>query len=458
MPRQGMHYGRIFQALALGAGVLCASCAPNFAGTTEVSAPLAVPVSIHRAFAPGNRKKITHVIVVMQENRSFDNLFQGYPGADTVSRGMNSKGQTIPLQEVPLEASYGIEHSSSSFFAACNGNPPGRNCKMDGFDNEVAYGTSIPPNPQYAYVPHRETKLYFDMAKAYVLGDDMFTSNLDASFSSHQYIIAGQANHAVDLPSSLWGCGGGPSDTVVTLKRDRTYGPPESVCFDSTTIGDELDAKGLPWRFYSTASVSPGYIWSAYQAIGHIYNGPDWSNVVNPPAQFLTDVAGGSLAAVTWITPTCMTSDHSGFTGICRSNMGPAWVASVVNAVGESKFWDTAAIFVMWDEWGGWYDHVPPPYEDYDGLGMRVPLLVISPFAKKGHVSHVRYEHGSILRFIEDVFGLGRLAASDRRANSPASDCFDFAGSPRPFVPFKTTLKPRDFRGPTADASAPDDL
>ena len=80
----------------------------------------------------------------------------------------------------------------------------------------------------------------------------------------------------------------------------------------------------------------------------------------------------------------------------------------------------------MWDDWGGLYDHVPPPYEDYDGLGFRVPLIVISPYAKQDYVSHVQYEHGSILRFIEDHYGLGRLAASDTRANDPAVDCFDF--------------------------------
>jgi len=104
----------------------------------------------------------------------------------------------------------------------------------------------------------------------------------------------------------------------------------------------------------------------------------------------------------------------------------------------------------MWDEWGGWYDHVPPPYVDYDGLGIRVPLLVISPYAKRNYVSHVQYEHGSILRYVEDTFGLPRLAASDRRANSPELDCFVHARPPRPFKPFPTQLQPTDF------ISAPD--
>ena len=111
----------------------------------------------------------------------------------------------------------------------------------------------------------------------------------------------------------------------------------------------------------------------------------------------------------------------------------------------------------MWDDWGGLYDHVPPPHVDYDGLGFRVPLLVISPYAKRDYVSHVQYETGSILRFAEDVFGLGQLAASDARANSPASDCFDFTKPPRKFVPIKAPKGPSFFMQQTDDGRAPDD-
>jgi phospholipase C len=108
-----------------------------------------------------------------------------------------------------------------------------------------------------------------------------------------------------------------------------------------------------------------------------------------------------------------------------------------VNAVGESKIWESTTIFVQWDDWGGFYDEVAPPFEDYDGLGLRVPLLVISAYAKHGHVSHVQYETASVLRFTEDIFGLRQLAAADKRATSPA-DCFDFSRPPRKFIPIKT--------------------
>ena len=144
---------------------------------------------------------------------------------------------------------------------------------------------------------------------------------------------------------------------------------------------------------------------------------------------------------MTWVTPTCANSDHSS----CYSTTGPDWVAAVVNAIGESPFWTNTVIFVMWDEWGGWYDHVKPPYVDYDGLGFRVPLLVISPYAKRGYVSHVQYEHGSLLKFVEDRFGLARLAATDARANSLEKDCFDFSQPPRLFQPIPTNMRPADF-------------
>jgi phospholipase C len=396
--------------------------------------------------------KVQHVVIIIQENRSFDDLFQGYPGANTVPEGKTSKGETIKLKPVSLTVYYDLDHSAHAFFEACDGRPRGRNCKNDGFDREQA-GFGAPPNPQYVYVPHGESKPYFDMAHEFVLADDMFTSNLDESFVSHQYLIAGEASSAVNLPSlAVWGCDGGKKDRVQTLTQDRSYGPRRQACFEHQTLGDELDATGLSWKFYTSTIAGDGGEWSGYQAIRHIRYGPDWANVITPQTQFITDVQSGSLANVTWITPICANSDHVG----CGGGTGPQWVASLVNTVGESKFWDSTAIFVLWDDWGGLYDHVPPPYADYDGLGFRVGLLTISPYAKKNYVSHVQYETGSVLRFTEDTFGLGQLGASDARATSPAADCFDFVKPPRKFVPIKTALTVQDFMRQHDDHRPPD--
>ncbi len=422
--------------------------------------------------------KIQHVVIVIQENRSFNNLFYGFPGAKTATYGYDHKNDKIVLKPISIATKWDLAHQSQGFLAACNGTGkiPGTLCRMNGFDKEPR-GTGIQPPmryPMYSYVPQSETKPLFDIAKQYVLADEMFTSNFDASsFVSHQYIISAQAGSTINYPTSFWGCQGNKFDLIWTVTKVRGYGSQIHPCFDNKTLGDELDQKRLPWAFYATPvthkpmmsadseepALSGNYkentgIWAAYETIKQIYNGPDWNkDIMSPPSQFLTDVSRGHLRTVTWITPTWADSDHPG----SDSTAGPSWVASIVNAVGKSKFWDSTAIFVIWDDYGGFYDPAPPAYVDYDGLGIRVPLLIVSAYAKKGHVSHVHYEHGSILKFIEDRFGLARLQASDTRANSPLIDCFDFSKPPRKFVPIKAPYDATYFENEPLDFRAPDD-
>ncbi len=403
--------------------------------------------------------KIDHIVYVVQENRSFNDLFQGYPGAYTVPSGKDSQGKTITLRPYPLSGTpYDIDHSAAAMFAACRGTGklPGTHCRMDGFNKEMAFNGPF-KNPQYVYVPHSDSKPYFDMAHEWVVADHMFQSQLDESFVAHQYIIAAQAQSSVDLPFGFWGCPGGASDEVATITAQRTYGSYQQPCFDYQTLGDELDKAKLSWRFYTSkygsASSGGGSWWSSYQAVRHIYNGPDWKNdIITPQKTFLTDVKAGKLANFTWITPLCSDSDHVN----CGGGYGPSWVSAIVNAVGKSKFWNTTAIFVQWDDWGGLYDPVKPPYMGPDGLGFRVPLLVISPYAKKDHVSHVQYETASVLRFAEDLWGLDQLAAADKRATSPAGDCFDFTQQPRAFIPIKAPKYPSFFLQQQNDYRAPD--
>jgi phospholipase C len=441
-------------ALPAAATLLLIACN----GGSRSGAFAGLPVA-NQARVPASSGKIKHIVIIVQENRSLNNLFYGYPGAKTVKYGYDTNGDRIKLLPIGLETAWDINHSASAFFAACNGKGsiPGTNCRMNGFDKEWVQchpGSDPCPikHPQYAYVPHSETKPYFDIAKQYVLADRMYASNFDtSSFVSHQYIIAGQAESSVNYPYGVWGCPGGQDDTIAIVGPQRQIPDgTEVVCWDPTTLGDELDKAGLPWAFYTATLLDS---WSAYQAIGHIYNGPDWSkDIIAPPTQFLHDVAHAKLRAVTWITPTCANSDHAG----CRSNTGPSWVGSLVNAIGKSKYWNSTAIFIFWDDYGGWYDSEPPAYVDYDGLGLRLPMLIVSPYAKKGYVSHVHYEHGSILKFVEDTFGLAPLAASDTRANSPESDAFDFTQPPRKFVKIRAPLGQSYFLHQPVDRRIPD--
>ncbi len=390
--------------------------------------------------------KIQHIVYIVQENRSFDNLFQGYPNADTVSSGKDSKGHVIKLRPYPLGHPFEIDHSVTAMFAACNGTGklPGTDCQMNGFDNEWGFGG--PKNREYVYAPYKQVKPYWDMAHEWVLADKMFQSQLDESFVAHQYIIAAQADYSVDLPNGRWGCGGGKYDTLDTITAQRTIDMRSShPCFDYETLADELDSAKLTWRFYSakygSGQSDGGAEWSSFEAVKHIRYGPDWKNVISPNWKFITDVRNGELANFTWVTPVCDDSDHVN----CPGTFGPSWVAALVNTVGKSKFWDSTVIFVQWDDWGGLYDHVPPPYEGRDGLGFRVPLLIISPYARADHVTHVQYETASVLRFAENLFGLKQLSHADARANAPGKDAFDFSQKPRPFVKIYASHPPKFF-------------
>lgn len=440
-------------ALAL----LIAGCGGNGPGSQLPASSGSALSSASRMHRNSSSGKIQHVIIVVQENRSFNNLFMGFKGATTSTYGYTSSGQKVTLQPIGLETSWDVEHDSNGFFAACNGTGsiPGTNCQMNGFNNEYAgCGRNCPPDPTYAYVPPSETKPLFAIGKQFVLADQMYASNFDASsFISHQYIISGQAESAVNYPRSAWGCPGGSGDTISKVGPQRQIpNGSEVVCWDPTTLGDELDSAGQSWAFYTSSIYGDGGIWSAYQAVNHIYDHSDWyKDIITPQTSFFNDVSGGKLRAVSWITPTCENSDHAG----CGSNTGPAWVASIVNAIGTSPYWNNTAIFILWDDYGGWYDPQPPPYVDYDGLGMRIPMLIVSAYAKKHYVSHTQYEHGTILKFVEETFGLPAMAASDSRANPP-DDSFDFSKPPRKFKKIKSPLGEQYFMHQAPDLRPPD--
>lgn len=176
------------------------------------------------------------------------------------------------------------------------------------------------------------------------------------------------------------------------------------------------------------------------------------------PPQVLTDIANNQLAAVSWVTPSSGYSDHPhGGSG------GPSWVASVVNAIGNSPYWANTVIILTWDDWGGWYDHVPPPQVIDDGTswgsgyvyGFRVPLIVISPYAKAAYISHTTHDFGSILNFIEQVFGLSSLGYADARADN-LSDCFDLNQTPLQFQTINAPLGKDFFLSDTRPLEEPD--
>ncbi len=386
---------------------------------------------------------IKHVIIVVQENRSLNTLFMNYPGAITSTTGQTITGDTVPLTQVNLEAGIDIGHSHLTYVSEY------QNGRMDGFNTISFFNPSGggPPRASglypYAYVNPAEVQPYWNMAQQYTLADEMFPTESSGSFTAHQDLIAGgdslDANDTlVDFPSAIpWGCDAPKGTFTNLLHPDGTItfdGP--FPCFSYRTIANSLDAAGVSWKYYAP-QVNPnpalanigGEIWSAFDAISAVRYGPDWAkNISSPETNVLSDIQNGNLAAVNWVIPSLADSDHSG----SASNTGPSWVTSIVNTVGQSKYWDSTAIIVVWDDWGGWYDPVAPPQLDYVGLGFRVPMLVISPYAKHGYVDHHIYEFGSILKYVEDNFGLASIGTTDQRSTS-IINAFDYTQVPKPF-------------------------
>jgi phospholipase C len=223
-------------------------------------------------------------------------------------------------------------------------------------------------------------------------------------------------------------------------------------CFDHPTLMDLLNPRNIDWRYYTTGMSWENTLWTAPDAIRHLRFGPAWTKVIPFPAQLLVDIANGELPAVSWVIPSGQNSDHAGV----NQGTGPSWVAAVVNSIGNSPYWADTAIFITWDDWGGWYDHVAPPIYNYYEYGFRVPLIVVSPYAKARYVSHKMHDFGSILRFIEENFYLTTLGYADSRADD-LSDCFDFNQTPLKFQTIAAPLDAKHFIEDTTLPSDPDD-
>ncbi len=418
-----------------------AGCGGN--GTGYPAGAGALPVSEP---ATGNpvHKYIKHVIVIIQENRSFENFFAGFPGANAPLYGY-ANGQMIALQQITFKGP-DIAHDWHSAIGDWD------NGKMDGF---YQYGSQkYGQDDAYSYVERSLIQPYWDMANEYVLADAMFPTEFGGSFTGHLTLVAGTDNLSptkaeVDIPS-----GPPPQDCDSVHGVTSSYITPDRVehafkgpfpCFDQwKTMAQVLDHGGISWKYYATQLLGAG-MWEPFEAMKYVRYGPDWNkNIIAPETTVLTDPQNGQLAQVSWVSPSEPNSDHPE----AQSDQGPSWVASVVNAVGESNYWKSSAIIVLWDDWGGWFDNAPPPQLDFRGLGIRVPCLIISPYARKGtgtqggYVSHTQYEFGSILKFMEEAFNLPYLGGSaagysDRRSTS-IDDAFDFTQKPRTFVPFGT--------------------
>jgi phospholipase C len=406
----------------LGAAVLVSFCSPSVGPRIPGSAS---GVWVRGVLAPTLRGRFDHVIVIMQENRSLDDMFNGFPGAETVQMGMKG-AKSVRLKEEALEPTPDHQHSHVAFASDYDGG------KMDGFDH-------LPGPTAYTYVRASDVANYWTLGSRFTLADEVFQMSSAPSFAAHVYLVAAQGGEpwAIDgneaNKNKSAGCLGLAKVQTVDL---RTAFPGVAgsarACIDIPTIFDLLDQKGLSWRYYAPDYGAALDYWVAPDYIDHIANGPDKAYLLSPETRVLDDIKNGTLPAVAYVAPEMCAADHPQ-PHLPDKLGGPHWVAAITNAIGTSAYWSRTLILVTWDDWGGFYDHVPPPIWNSAELGFRTPLLIISAYPRAaGAVDHSVRNQGSILAAIESIFGLGSLGYLDAQTDDLQVD-FSFKQSPIPY-------------------------
>ncbi len=458
--------------------------------------------------AHGQISSFQHVVLIIQENRSPDNLFQALCGPtrslcpnpyDLQNTGVNSKGQIITLTPTTLGTTYDLDHAHPAFESMCDYDSTTQKCKMDRADKVACSpvkGQKCPANVQFQYVKASDIGPYLALAQQYGWANYMFQTNQSDSAPAHQFLFAGtSAPTAADDAAAIFvtdnGADGSGCLSVLNTKYPMispstepvgftmVNNPKGTVCFSHDTMASLLSqhfsSPPAIWRYYSPGAHS---LWTAPNWISDICQpdatftkctGKEWAaNVDLKPPDVLKDIANCNLARVSWVIPAGQNSDHASH----NHTGGPSWVASVVNAIGNSStcdqntgYWKNTAIFLLWDDWGGWYDHesptfLSPPSQGQGDFqyGFRVPLVVVSAYTPAGYVDNGRYDFGSILRFVEQNFGIteGALNFADQRATTDLTSFFNLKLAPRSFVTIAAPLGAQFFLNDKRPMEPPD--
>ncbi len=374
----------------------------------------------------GNIHKIRHIVIIMQENRSFDSYFGTYPGADGIPSAVcipnNTGGCTQPYHDA-ADLNQGGQHSHVNAVADIDGG------KMDGFLLEARRGrrncarTNEPDcggTDVVGYHDSRELPNYWKYAHDFVLQDRMFEPNASWSLPQHLYMVSEWSASCSRLgdPMSCVNEVENPDPPLDFARRWRLRlpepGRPDYAWTDLTYL---LHKNHVSWAYYVMSggepdcrdggaicgrraqnALTPG-IWNPLPSFDTVKQDGELGNVQDL-RKFYTAAKNGTLANVVWLCPANKYSEHP--PGLVSA--GQAYVTGVINAIMQGPDWDSTAIFVSWDDWGGFYDHVAPPVVDNDGYGLRVPGLVISPYARRGFIDHQTLSHDAYVKFIEDDF------------------------------------------------------
>ncbi|HEY2354263.1 MAG TPA: alkaline phosphatase family protein [Gaiellaceae bacterium] len=418
--------------------------------------------------------QIQHVIVIMQENRSFDSYFGTYPGADGIP-GLAGNPGTLPCLPVPKSSTCMKPYHDTNLVNG--GGPHGKVAGvadihgglMNGFVKLGVDATgghcAAGEDPQCTAGVHRDTMgyhtaaeipNYWKYAQNFVLQDRMFQSDLSWSLPAHLFTVSGWSATCTKR-----------HDPMSCANRDRNvplppaYGgsgtPPAGPSYAWTDITYLLHNAGVTWGYYVFPGTQPDCeddqatckalpqnaetpgIWNPLPYFDDVRQDHQLGNI-QPVANFYDAARNGTLPSVSWVTPADAVSEHPP----SSVGVGENYVTGLINTIMAGPDWNSTAIFLTWDDWGGFYDHVRPPKVDENGYGLRVPALVISPYAKHGYIDHQTLSFDAYLKFIEDDFLTGRLDPAtdgrpdprpDVRENAPilgdlASD-FDFDQKPR---------------------------
>src|SRR2546423_12496766 len=333
------------------------------------------------------RARIKHIVFVLLENHSFDNVFGRSPGVDGATAA-RSGAHPIPLLHAPPFYWHDIYHE----YADAN-NAIDRG-KMDGFSLE---GGADMNGDRMAYqsYEHSDIPNFWAYAQNFTLGDHMFASAVGSTFPNHLYSVAAQSGGIVTnvQVTNAWGC---DSDShAFTLKKSasgKLVGA--GTCFSFATLADTMERARVSWAYYAAPPPDLGYLFSTLDAFPSMRQTGLWTTRVKDQTTFAADARSGRLPAFSWVTPTYAASAHPPY-GICAAE---DWFVGKMNALMQGPEWPSTAVVLVWDDWGGFYDHVAPARVDAFGLGLRVPLLVIAPYARRGYLSHTTYSFESVLR------------------------------------------------------------
>ncbi len=391
---------------------------------------------------PAGLDKVHHILWIIQENRSFDNYFGTYPKADGIPPGTclpvmpGSKRCIKPFHMPPGQPVCDLSHEWVAAHADYD------NGRMDGFI--WAEGTPF----AVAYLDQRDIPNYWDYAKHFTLCDYFFSSLMGPSGPNHLYTVAAQSDGLV-VNAGLRGA-------------EELLNEPNGLTF--ATVIALLKRSNVSWKYYVETVPAP----AGSRTGGLNYPDPKKYNIWNPlpgfkairdnPAlmahlvdqkEYYRDLKHGTLPEVSWLVPADQDSEHPPEPAAPVAQ-GMWYVTRLINALMRSRYWNDSVVFLTWDDYGGFYDHEPPPQVDAFGYGPRVPTIVISPFARPGHISHYTYDFTSILKFIEERFDLPSLTWRDKHADD-MRDCFDFEQNPNlPLViPVPSNLPPSRLGEPT---------